>query len=501
MPRPRSDRKAAPEVPADVLLAYQLERSGQSAEAERLYLDVLARNPRDACAPHQLGLIYRERGDLHRALEFMMRAVQADRASAQPLSNCAVILNELGRHREAIESCNRALVIDRRHVPALYNRGNALLALDRLDDALISYQRALELDPRHVDALFNLGNVLRELRRNQEALASYRKALAIRPDYADVHMNEALTLLRLGDFAAGWRKYEWRWRKPEIAANVWRAQQPLWLGEPSPAGRTLLLHAEQGFGDTLQFVRYAPLVARQGARVVVEVQPPLKPLVAATPEMGSVVGRGEPLPGFDLHCPLMSLPLAFGTELASIPATSPYLGVPPDRLAAWQARLQRKNRHLVALAWAGSRGYSHDHRRSLALERFAPLLALPGMHFVSVQRELGAGDAATLAAHPQIDHVGDALGDFADTGAVLSMADAVISVDTAVAHLAGALGRPLFVLLAHSPDFRWLLDRDDSPWYPSARLIRQPRPGDWDSVIGRLREAIAAHLSRVDPAP
>ncbi len=500
MPRPRSNRKTAAEVPADVLRAYQLERSGQPAQAERIYLDVLARNPHDPYASHQLGLICRERGDLHRALEFMRLAVRADRTSAQPIANCAVILNELGRHSEAIECCNRALVIDRRHVAALYNRGNALLALDRLEEALASYQRALELDPRHVDALYNRGNVLRELGRNEEALASYRRAIAIRPDYADVHMNEALTLLRLGDFEAGWPKYEWRWRKPEIAPNAWRGAEPLWLGETPPCGRTLLLHAEQGFGDTLQFVRYAPLVASQGARVVVEVQPPLKPLIAATPEMGLVVGRGEPLPDIQLQCPLMSLPLACRTHLSSIPAGSPYLRVPPERLASWQARLPRKSRHLVALAWAGSRGYSHDRRRSLALERFAPLLALPDVHFVSVQREPGAADTATLAAHPQIDHVGDALVDFADTAAVLSIADAVVSVDTAVAHLAGALGRPLFVLLAHSPDFRWLLDRDDSPWYPSAQLVRQPRPGDWDSVIMRLREAIVRNLSRHAPA-
>jgi hypothetical protein len=233
------------------------------------------------------------------------------------------------------------------------------------------------------------------------------------------------------------------------------------------------------------------MLAQKGAKIVLEVQPPLKPLFASV-ERAVVVARGEPLPSFDLHCPILSLPLAFKTELATIPADIPYLAAPRDRIETWKRRLPSPRKLNVAIAWSGSATHEQDHVRSIAIEKLAPLFALPDIQWISIQRDLRAGDAEFLAAHPGIAHVGAELADFADTAAVLSRTDLTISVDTSAVHLAGALGRPVWVLLQHMPDFRWLLEREDSPWYPSARLFRQPDFGDWERVIERVSRELAS---------
>ncbi len=331
---------------------------------------------------------------------------------------------------------------------------------------------------------------MHELKRFDEALESFAHALALNPENADANFNEGMTRLLIGDFSAGWKKYEWRW-KAKQQAHARDFSQPLWLGGEPIAGKTILVHAEQGYGDTIQFVRYVPMLARVGAKIVLEVQPPLKPLLASF-EGALIVARGEPLPAFDLHCPILSLPLAFKTEQASIPASIPYLQAPHDRVEKWKQRLPRQGELVVAIAWSGSATHEQDLVRSIAIEKLAPLLAIPDIQWISIQRELRPGNAEFLAAHPKIAHVGAELADFADTAAVLSQADLTISVDTSTVHLAGALGRPVWVLLQYIPDFRWLLDREDSPWYPSARLFRQPDFGDWKSVIERIARELAS---------
>ncbi len=271
---------------------------------------------------------------------------------------------------------------------------------------------------------------------------------------------------------------------------------PQWFGAEPIRGKTILLHAEQGLGDTLQFVRYVSRVAAQGARVVLEVQPALKDLISGIEGPAEVIARGEDLPEFDIHCPLLSLPLAFGTRLDTIPADIPYLTVPPDRITAWSSHLERSALHRVGLAWSGGRTHRNDHNRSIALTHLAPLFADPQIQFVSLQQELRDGDLEILQANPQIVHFGDELHDFADTAAVVSELDVVISVDTSVAHLAGALGKPVWILLPFAPDWRWLLDRKDSPWYPTARLFRQPKIADWDGVIECVRQELSVIASR-----
>jgi hypothetical protein len=329
---------------------------------------------------------------------------------------------------------------------------------------------------------------LHELKRFDEALESFAQAIALDPEYADANFNEGMTRLLLGDFPAGWKKYEWRWQAKQ-RGQARDFSQSRWLGEPV-AGKTILVHAEQGYGDTIQFVRYVPMLARLSANIVLEIQPPLKPLLASV-EGAVVVARGEKLPPFDLHCPILSLPLAFKTELASIPASVPYLQAPHDRIEKWRRRLPRQRELVVAIAWAGSATHEQDLVRSIAIEKLEPLFAIPDIQWIGIQRDLRPGDAEYLAAHPEIAHVGAELADFADTAAVLSQTDLAISVDTSAVHLAGALGRPVWALLQHMPDFRWLLGREDSPWYPSARLFRQPDFGDWKSVIERVSRELA----------
>src|SRR5262245_49447547 len=330
-------RKAG--IPGEVLAGYQLQLKGQVAEAERLYKQALHGDPRCHSALHQLALIARERGQHGEALDLMTAAVAADHGSHEALCNRGLILHDLGRYAEAIDSFNRALILKRDNVPALYNRGLAQVALNRPKEALASFSRAIALEPGHADAQFNA----------------------------------AMVHLLLGDFRAGWTQYEWRWRRPEGAAVQRSFAQPLWLGDRPLADKTILLHAEQGLGDAVQFIRYAPLVAARGARVLVEVPAPLKPLIEGLAGVSAVIARGEPLPAFDLHCPLLSLPLAFATELASIPDTVPYLRAGDDRIAAWAPRLPPRRGLRVGLAWSGNPALKNDRNRSIALARLAPL--------------------------------------------------------------------------------------------------------------------------------
>jgi hypothetical protein len=342
-----------------------------------------------------------------------------------------------------------------------------------------------------VQLLTNRAAALRRLDRPQEAIVSARRALLVQPDFAQARFVESVAQLTLGDFAAGWRGYEARWSVGQLASQRRNFTAPRWLGKESLEGKTILLHAEQGFGDTLQFVRYAPLLRQRGARrVVLEVQRELVRLVSGgmlgRAGIESVVAYGETLPPFDFCCPLLSLPLALQTTLSTVPAEFPYLLPDARDICRWREILPRR-RPLVGLVWSGERSHDNDLNRSLRLEALLPLLNLPGIAFVSLQHAVRDDDASALRGHPEICHIGESFADFADTAAALSSLDAVIAVDTAVAHLAGAMGKPLFLLLPFAADYRWLREREDSPWYPTARLFRQPKFGDWGGVIETLR--------------
>jgi tetratricopeptide (TPR) repeat protein len=395
----------------------------------------------------------------------------------------------LGRHADALADFDAVLTRGPHHVEALYNRGTALLELERPDAALAAFDAAVAAAPRHTGAWTNRGRALQALNQHTDAVASFEKAIAIDKNFADAHSNMALSLLTLGQLSRGFAEYEWRWKRTGMSDARRNYRGRAWLGEFPIGQRTILLAAEQGLGDSIQFVRYAPLLARSGAKVVLEVQPELKSLLAGVDGVTSCHARGETLPTYDVYCPLGSLPLAFKTEPATIPADIPYLRADETHLAKWRPIIEALPGKRIALAWAGHAKHPNDRNRSIALAQLEPLFALDGISFVSVQRDLRGDVEAILARHKSITHIGDKLNDMADTAAVLALADLTIAVDTSVIHLAGAMGREAWVMLPFSPDWRWTLTGDHSPWYPRMRLFRQAKPGDWSAVIASLRDA------------
>src|SRR6187551_2388266 len=427
------------------------------------------------------------------AIESYRKALTIRPDFADAHCNLASALTQLRRYDEALASLDRALALRADYPDALYNRGNALKPLQRYEEALASYDRAMALQPNHADTHNNRGQVLRELERYDEALASYDRALALRPKHVMAHCNAAALRLLTGDFERGWSHYEWRWLKKSVIPTKRNFSQPAWNGRDPIAGKTILIHSEQGLGDTIQFCRYVPLVAARGAQVIFEVQKPLQSLMASLSGAAQVVvPKGGSLPAFDFHRPLVSLPLAFGTRLETIPSTTGYLSAPAQHVTTWQSRLEGKPRPRIGLVWSGNPGHERDRERSIGLRALVPLLDSVGadVTFVSLQKDVRAEDAALLRDRADILDYGDSLEDFSDTAALISQLDLVISVDTSVAHLAGALGKPVWILLTYFPDWRWLLRRDDSPWYPTARLFRQDASRTWDSAIARVRQAL-----------
>ncbi len=482
-------------APDDVQAALQQGlahyRAGRFAEAERVYRGILARQPQEPEALHMLGVLAHQAGHDEVAVDLIGQAIRVAPKRPAFHNNLGSCHEARGDLRAALAAYRRALAL-RSDLPEAHNNvGNVLQATGDYAAAIAAYRRALALHPAYAEAHNNLGNALQGAGRLEEAVAAHRQALALRGDFADAQWNLAYALLLQGDYAAGWAQNEWRWQATgrQPADPGWR--QPLWLGTPSPAGRTLLVHHEQGLGDTLQMLRYVPLLAAEDARVIVRVPPVLAAVAATVPGVSAVVQAGGALPDFDLHCPCMSLPHAFGTRLETIPAKLPYLSAPESSRAAWQARLGTAQRLRVGLAWAGSVAHRNDRNRSLPLQQLLPLLDLD-VEFHSLQKEYRGDDRARLDADGRIiDHAAE-LGDLADTAGLIAGLDRVITVDTAVAHLAGGMGRPVWLLLPFAPDYRWLLGREDSPWYPGMRLFRQAAPDDWAGVIVHVRKALAA---------
>jgi tetratricopeptide (TPR) repeat protein len=467
---------------------------GRSSEALESYDRALALRPRHAETHNNRGIVLGRLQRDQEALAGYDRAIELKPDYASAYNNRGVSLSRLKRYPEALASHERAIAIRPDYAEAHNNRGNALSDLDRHAEALACFDHAIWLRPDYADAYYHRGNALRELYRHREAVESYERAIALKPDHASAHWNLADCLLLLGDFARGWQEYEWRWSLRPLEQIRRELAPPLWLGGEALQGRTILLHGEMGLGDTLLFCRYAKAVAGLGAKVVLEVQPPLASLLARLEGVGAAFARGAPLPAFDYHCPLMSLPLAFRTELSSIPADVPYVRADPARVASWRRKLGASDKPRVGMVWSGSAALKSD-RRSMALSEMLPLVNSDA-EWVSLQKEVPANEAVLLASRRDIGHVGGELYDFADTAAALELMDLVVTVDTSVANLAGAMGKPVWILLPLNPhDWRWGLDRDDSPWYPTARLFRQPAAGDWGAVISRVGEELARHLA------
>lgn len=513
--------------------ATLLREVGRQDAALESFDRALALKSDHAEAHRGRGVILSELGRAEEALESLDRALGLRPDYAEAHFNRAIALRELQRPEEALASHDRAIALKPTYSEAYNHRGNALIDLKRFEDGLLSYERAIELKSDYADAHNNLGNALYEVRSLEPALASFRRAVALEPDHAEYHSNmgvvlnelrrldeamasydqalvlqpenpethhnQAMCRLTLGDFAEGWAQYEWRWRAGQFSAGR-ELDAPLWLGGECLAGRTILLRAEQGLGDTLQFCRYVADVAAMDAKVVLEVQPGLERLLARLGGVNQVVALGaDDLPPYDFHTPLMSLPLALGAN--PVARHGDYLSAIPEEAAAWAARLAPSGKLRVGLCWAGGvrpdRRVANriDQRRSLSLDAFSALARVEGIQVYSLQKGPPAAQLAEAKARgwsgPQVIDLTAELKDFADTAAFVANLDLVITCDTAVAHLAGGLGKPVWILNRYDACWRWLNGRDDSPWYPSARLFRQPAPGDWDGVIERVTRALS----------
>jgi len=501
--------------------------AGQLTEAADLLHSILALDPEHGEALEGLGYIAAKQGEHQRAADYVTRALQSMAASPEQIYLAAHVCQLAERHADALALFERCLTHTPDHVPSLhgsalslvqlgeheralqrferltsrhpqlaeahYNKGSLLGVMGRYDDEMAAYRRAIALKPDFVRAYVNLGVALRDLHRFDEALQQFKKALALDPNDAGARTNRAQTNLLLGEFEHGWREYEWRWRDGTVSHGFDAAT--LWTGAQAVAGKTVFVHHEQGFGDTLQFLRFAARLGAAGARVVVRVQDALLPLLQGYAGVAEVIGESAPVPPFDFHCPTMSLAFALKIRAADLATPGPYLHAEPARVAQWGglfAAAPRRPR--VGIVWSGNRGHLNDRNRSMRLEQLAGLFDA-NAQFVSLQKDVRDDDRACLARLVQrgpLRDVSERLASFADTAALIAQLDLVIAVDTAVAHLAGALGKAVWIALPFTPDWRWQLKRSDSPWYPGVRLFRQTLRGDWSNVVTEMGEALDA---------
>ncbi|MCZ8336752.1 MAG: tetratricopeptide repeat protein [Burkholderiaceae bacterium] len=474
-------------------LGLALRDLGQTDEAVAAFRDALAHDVGLASAWTNLGATLRDRGDPAAALACLDRALAAGGDQAATRLNRANALRDLGRHEAALADCDRAVALAPASPDAWRVRGVVLRALGLAQAAVASHDAALALRPGDPGALIARGLALADLHALGDATRSIEQALAAAPDDPDAHWALARVRLAAGDYARGLEAFEWRWRTPQGRPFARAFERPRWDGTTPLDGRTVLLHAEQGLGDTIQFVRYAPMVRARGARVVLEVQAALAPLLARQGLADAVVARGPTRPAFDGHSPLMSQPRAFDTRIDTVPAPARYLSADPARVADWTARLGPRTRPRIGVVWSGAPTRLGVAERSVPLDTLAALLD-EAFDWIALQHEVRDADREALAATPRLRGFGDALRPFDEVAAAMEAVDAVVGVDTALTHLAAALGRPTLVLLPERADWRWHEGRDDSPWYPSATLVRQHAHDRWEVALRRARLALHARF-------
>jgi len=483
----RTDRAA--EVPQGLKLAAQSVAEGNAGEAVRICRNLLAKFPGDARVHYALGVALGHVGQIDPAIDQLRQAIRLKPDLFEGHTNLGVLLGRRGKPDEAMAAFAEAIRL-RPDVAELHmNLSNALREGWKMDEAIAAAERAISLKPSLPEAQLCLGAAEACMGRFDRAIDAYRNAIRLRPDFPAAHLNLALAELVTGNLERGWPEYEWRRQCPS-ALPPRQFAQAAWKGQPLN-GKTILLHAEQGFGDAIHFIRYAPLVADMGGKIVLECQPALVRLFGNFPGVGQIVTNGQRLPAFDYQCPLPSLPGVFRTTMATIPATIPYLAADAEAADAWRKRMEPVGEFLrVGLAWAGSPDNRNDRNRSIPLERFSPLSAVDGVRFHSLQPAPPPAAGGIALSDWSANQT-----DFAETAALIENLELVISVDTAVAHLAGAMGKPVWLLVPFPPDWRWLLGRADSPWYPTIRLFRQEPGGDWDGVIRRVAAELSRHKS------
>ncbi len=504
----RNAEVSAGREPADELVRRgdELQNAGKRGEAEECYRQALSLQPENAEARHRLarmlasaGSARQERGEIEAAIADYEESLALEQGQAQVLNNLGNLYKNSGRLEDAIAAYRSAVDADGALAEAHFNLGTALFESGEHAQAIAHCRTALALRPSFAEASVSLGFLLEREGDAPGAAGCYRDAIAARPDFAEAHFNHALQLLLAGDFEEGWEEYEWRLRLPELVSLWPYADRPRWDGSPLE-GKTILLYAEQGLGDAIQFVRFAPLVAERGGRVILSCAASLMALFESVPGVAALADWSEPAPAFDLCCSLLSLPGIFRTTLATLPAQIPYLHADPEKLRRWSARLAPDAARLkVGLVWATQSSNKSARSRSLDLEMLAPIVAAGDVLFCSLQKGPGADHIAHAPAGMRIVDFGRELADFSDTAALVANLDLVISIDTAAAHLAGAMATPVWVLTDWPPEWRWLLGRDDSPWYPTMRLFRRAREEAWHGVISRLAEALRTLEERRSP--
>jgi tetratricopeptide (TPR) repeat protein len=465
-------------------MAVASKRIGALKKAEELFYSAISINPNYADAHYNLGNTLLDLEGHQRASDCYDKAIQLGFSAPEIYNNRGLAKFHLKKYDEAIDSCNVAISMRPDYAEAYNNSGMILSAMGRVDEALTKFNKAIEIKGDYADALSNRGVALKSKKRISEAIDSFNLALEINKNKPDILWNKSITMLTSGRFTEGWKLYESRWQLKGFPSPNRQFAQPLWLGNFDIAGKTILLHAEQGFGDTIQFARYCKDVKKLGAKVILEISERLIELFKCLEGVDQLIANGTDLPCFDCHCPLLSLPLAFQTEVDSIPCTSPYLRIPEKLINFWPNLLGTKSRPRIGLAWSGSRVNTMDGFRSIPLGSL--VRALPKEYdYFCLQNDIREQDKAVLD-DSDIHYFPDSL-DFLHTAALAAEMDLVISVDTSIAHLCGSLGCRTWVLLAYAADWRWLLDRTDSPWYPTVRLFRQAKVNEWESVVADLR--------------
>jgi tetratricopeptide (TPR) repeat protein len=467
-------------------LGNTLDDLGKVEGSIRCYQKALQINPSNVIHYKCLGNALRETGQLDESLEILSQALDRFPDDPEAYFNLGAALKAKGRLDEAVECYRKAIDLNPYLPQAFYNLGNVFKEKGQIEEAVEQFQKALELDPNFAETYNNLGMIYKETGELGKALLMFQKAWEVKPGFAEAKWNMGLACLLGGNFLEGWEGYEWRWEKGDYKKYKRPFSKPLWNGEDI-SRKTILLHAEQGYGDTLQFIRYVPLVAERSGRVWVECPRDLVNLLGDLVGGKQVITRGDPLPEFDFHCPLMTLPKVFGTTLDSIPSKNPYLKADPDLKRSWQERINSDPLNFkIGLVWSGNPEHLNDRNRSCSFETLSPLFQIQKVQIFSLQKGEGSEEAKHCAGNWGLVDFTDRIHNFSDTAALIENLDLVISVDTAVAHLAGALGKRVWLLLPFSPDWRWLLGRDDSPWYPTMGLYRQTEPGNWREVIQRV---------------
>ncbi len=480
-------------------LGNALNDKGQRDEAIAAFRQAIAMNPHWPEAHYILGIALYDQAQLDESIAAFRQAIALRSNWPEAYYNLGNVLNDKGQIDEAIAAYRQAIALNSNYSKAHYNLGNTLKDKGQLDEAIAAYRQAIILKPDYAEAYSNLGNAWQTKGQMDAAIAAYHQAIVLNPSDPEEHRNLAFALLLKGHFFQGFSEYEWRLKCKEFAFPRRNFPQPQWDGRIL-AGASILLHAEQGLGDTIQFIRYLPLVKQKGGRIIVECQAELLRLLQTMAVGCSIVVKGQPLPAFDVQCPLLSLPLAFGTTLENIPRQVPFINAGALMTEKWRKRLATDSKLLkVGLVWAGNKMHKNDRNRSMALSALAPLARLQGVSFYSLQKGGQADQAKNPPNGLQLTDWTEELNDFSDTAALIANLDLVISVDTAVAHLAGAMGKPVWVLLPFAPDWRWMLEREDSPWYPTMRLFRQPTIGDWDNVMRQVVDALAAMKPQLPP--